>query len=321
MFSDVDSEPGFATAGRVTILMRLLDTDCLVALGGGSLMDVAKGARVLFENGGEIGDYVGENKVIFKPKIPLLSIPTTAGTGSEVTIFAVFTDCGQNKKVTIASEYLASDIAFVDPLMMISAPARITAASGIDALSHAIEAYISTISSPYSDTLAIKAIDLITTYLEPAVADGKDIVARTNVALGSTLAGMALNNASLGLTHSIGASLSGHVKVSHGVAIGIMLPYVMEYNLTINPYKFADLACAMGMSFEGKTLHTVASSAVRTVKTLVKNVGLPTHLREIGISEDSFASITETTLKHDMVKFSPRIPTAEDILVMLKNVY
>jgi len=321
VFSDVESDPGLETVRRAADFMQQSNTKCLVALGGGSSIDVAKGARVLIDNGGQIGDYAGVNKVKVKSKIPLLAIPTTAGTGSEVTFFAVLSDWEQNIKITITSEYLASDIAFVDPLMMMSAPPKITAASGIDALSHAVEAFVSTLSSPFSDTLALKAIDFITNFLEPAVATGQDIEARTKVALGSTLAGIAFNNALLGLTHSIGASLSGHVHVSHGVAIGLMLPHVMEYNSVVSPYKYADLACAMGIPFEGKPLHTVVSSSVSSVKTLIEKVGLPTHLREIGVTEDSLASIAETALKHGMIKTNPRVPTVDDILGIIKSAY
>ncbi|SFR07797.1 iron-containing alcohol dehydrogenase [Desulfoscipio geothermicus] len=321
VFSEVEPDPGLETVHKAADFMSRFKPDCLVALGGGSSIDIAKAIRVLHDNRGKIGDYAGVNKVKVKPTVPLLAIPTTAGTGSEVTVFAVLSDWEQNIKVTITSEYLAPDVAFVDPLMMISAPSGITAASGIDALSHAVEAYVSTIASPVSSILALRAVELISASLRPAVANGNDLVARTNVALGSLLAGMAFNNAFLGLTHSIGAALSGHVHVSHGVAIGLLLPYVMKYNSMAKPDKFTDLARAMGEHIEGKSLHKAASLAPRAIKTLVKNIGLPTQLKEIGISEDSLAAIAETALKHGMIKFNPRVPTREDILGILKNAY
>lgn len=321
VFSEVEPDPGLETVHRAADFMRGYAPDCVVALGGGSSIDVAKGMRVLYDNGGKIGDYAGVNKVKARPSVPLLAVPTTAGTGSEVTIFAVLSDWEHNIKVTVTSEHLAPEAAFVDPQLMVSAPPRITAASGIDALSHAVEGYVSKIASPVSDVMALKAVELVSAYLRPAVADGGNLEARTKVALGSLLAGMAFNNAFLGLTHSIGAALSGHVHVSHGMAIGLLLPYVMEYNTMARPDKFANLARAMGENIEGKPLHRAALSASRAVKELARDIGLPARLRDIGTPEDSLESIAETALKHGMIKFNPRVPVREDILEIVRKAY
>lgn len=319
VFSEVEPDPGLETVHKAAEYLRLFKPDCLVALGGGSSIDVAKGARVLLDNPGNIGDYAGVNKVKVKPALPLLAIPTTAGTGSEVTIFAVLSDLEQNIKVTVTSDYLAPDVALVDPWMMVSAPPGVTAASGIDALSHAVEAYVSANASPVSNILALRAVELISNSLRAAVMNGNNLQARTNVALGSLLAGMAFNNAFLGLTHSIGAALSGHAHVGHGAAMGLLLPYVMEYNLMAKPEKYADLARAMGI--EGKSLSEAASLAPRAVKNLIKSVGLHTRLKEVGVSEDALVPIAETALKHGMIKFNPRVPSLEDILGVVRKAY
>ncbi|BAF58676.1 MAG: iron-containing alcohol dehydrogenase [Pelotomaculum sp.] len=321
VFSEVEPDPGLETVHKAAAFLGRTRPDCLVALGGGSSIDVAKGARVIYDNGGKISDYAGVNKVKVKPSLPLMAVPTTAGTGSEVTVFAVLSDWEQNIKITVTSEYLAPEAAFVDPLAMVSAPPGITAASGIDALSHAVEAYVSRAASPVSDNLALGAVELIGGHLRQAVANGGDLAARTGAALGSLLAGMAFNNAFLGLTHSIGAALSGHVHVSHGVAVGLLLPYVMEYNLMAKPDKFARLARAMGEVTEGKSLYRAASLAPRAVKAMVKSIGLPVRLKEIGVPEGALAAIAETALKHGMIKFNPRVPSREDILDIVKKAY
>jgi len=321
VFGAVEPDPGLKTVHRAADFMLDCGSDCVVAMGGGSAIDVAKGMRMLRDNGGRIGDYAGVNKVKVKPSVPLLAIPTTAGTGSEVTVFAVFSDWEQNIKVTVTSEYLAPDAAFVDPQVMVTAPARITAASGIDALSHAVESYVSNIASPVSDVLALRAVALISDYLRQAVADGGNLTARTNVALGSLLAGMAFNNAFLGLTHSVGAALSGHVHVSHGVAVGLLLPYIMEYNTTAQPGKFRDLARAMGEEIKSMPPDRAALAASQAVRKLVRDVGLPVRLKDIGTPEKALDEIAATALKHGMIKFNPRVPAREDILELIKKAY
>lgn len=321
VFDAVEPDPSLDTIHKGANFFKQAGCDLIVALGGGSPMDTAKGIRVVADNGGHIRDYAGVNKVPGKASVPLITIPTTSGTGSEVTIFAVLSDWEYNMKITVTSPYLAADLALVDPLLTVSAPARITAASGIDALAHAIETYVSNISQPPADALALKAIQIIGTNLRSAVANGSNLEARNQMALGSLMAGMAFNNAFLGITHSIGAALSGHVHVSHGISIASLLPYVMEYNAMARMEKYREIAAALGERVENMTLREGALAAARSVHELVGDVGLPQHLQELGVKEDDLPAIAKDTLSHGMVKMNPRKPTETEILGILRKAF
>lgn len=321
VYDEVEPDPGLETIHRGAEIFKREKYGLIVGLGGGSPMDTAKGIRILTDNGGHIRDYAGVNKVPGPASVPLITIPTTSGTGSEVTIFAVLSDWENNVKITVTSPYLAADLAIVDPLLTVSGPARITAASGIDALSHAIETYVSNIAQPPADILALRAIEIIGANLRAAVANGDNLEARTNMSLGSLLSGMAFNNAFLGVTHSIGAALSGHAHVSHGVAIGLLLPYVMEYNAPARLEKFRAIAAALGRDTGGLTLREAAFSAAKAVHELVEDTGLPARLRDLGVEESALAGIAGDAMGHGMVKMNPRKPTQEDVLGILRRAY
>lgn len=282
-------------------------------------MDTAKGIRVAVENGGHIREYGGVGKVPRPAAMPLICVPTTAGTGSEVTAFAVLSDWERNIKVTFASPYLAATAAIVDPLLTVSAPPQVTAASGMDALAHSIEAYVSTAAQPPSDALALRAIALIADALRPAVANGKNLEARHDMALGSLLSGMAFNNGLLGITHSLGAAVSGHAHVSHGMAISALLPYVMDYNLPACLERYRDIAAAMRARVDGLTLRDAAKASVRMVQELVVDTDLPANLSALGIGEDLLPAIAEGAMTHGMVRVNPRIPTAVEMMGILKG--
>ncbi|MGI9862756.1 iron-containing alcohol dehydrogenase [Moorella naiadis] len=319
VFDEVEPDPSLETIHKGADFFKQVGCDLMVTLGGGSPIDTAKGIRVIVDNGGHIRDYAGVNKVPQRASVPLITIPTTSGTGSEVTIFAVLSDWEYNMKITITSPYLAADLALVDPLLTVSAPPRITAASGIDALAHAIETYVSNISQPPADALALKAIQIIGANLRPAVANGNNLAARNQMALGSLMAGMAFNNAFLGITHSIGAALSGHVHVSHGIAIALLLPHVMEYNAMARLEKYRDIALALGEKVENISLREAALAAAKSVHELVGDVNLPQHLSELGVKEEDLPKIAKDTLGHGMVKMNPRKPTEADILAILRK--
>ncbi|NHM26105.1 iron-containing alcohol dehydrogenase [Desulfofundulus sp. TPOSR] len=319
VFDDVEPDPGLETIHRCASCFRENKCDLILAVGGGSPIDTAKGAQIIVENGGHIRDYAGVNKVPRAPVTPLIAIPTTSGTGSEVTTFAVLSDWENRMKITISSPFLAPEVAVVDPLLTMTAPPSVTAASGIDALSHAIETYVSLKAQPPAEALALKAIELIGESLRTAVADGSDKEARTRMSLGSLLAGMAFNNSLLGLTHSIGAALSGHAHVSHGVAIGLLLPYVMEFNAMARMEKFSKIAIALGENVKGLSLREAALRSVKAVRELVEDISLPRRLGDVGVTGDMIEGMAKDAMGHGMLKFNPRAVTEKDIMAILRK--
>ncbi|RKO67567.1 iron-containing alcohol dehydrogenase [Desulfofundulus salinus] len=319
VFDDVEPDPGLETIHRCASCFKENKCDLILAVGGGSPIDTAKGARIIVENGGHIRDYAGVNKVPRAPVTPLIAIPTTSGTGSEVTTFAVLSDWENNIKITIASPFLAPEVAVVDPLLTLTAPPSVTAASGIDALSHAVETYVSLKAQPPAEALALKAIELIGESLRTAVADGSDKEARTKMSLGSLLAGMAFNNSLLGLTHSIGAALSGHAHVSHGMAVGLLLPYVMEFNAMARMEKFSKIAIALGEDVKGLSLREAALRSVKAVRELVEDISLPRRLEEVGVTGDMIEGMAKDAMGHGMLKFNPRVVTEKDIMAILRK--
>lgn len=319
VFDDIEPDPGLTTVDNGVEFYKENHSDLIVALGGGSPIDTAKGIRAVVSSGGTIRNYIGMNKVPKQSPIPLVALPTTSGTGSEVTSFAVFSDWDNNVKKTVGSPYLVPDKAIVDPSLTVSVPKSLTAASGMDAMAHAIESFVSNGSQPISDILALKAITIISANLRSAVSNGHNLDARSAMSLGSLLAGMAFNSTMLGLTHSVGASLSGRCHVSHGNAISLLLPYVMDYNKISCLEKYRSIAIAMGVKVDTMTLREAAIAACRSVRELVLDIGLPLKLRDIGIGEDVIEGIAEDTLSHSMLWANPRLPTKNDIVYLLRE--
>lgn len=295
------------------------DVDVLVAIGGGSSMDCAKAINILLTNPSPINQYDGIN-LVKNPTKPLIAIPTTAGTGSEVTAFSIVTDTEKIKKMVIGGQFVGATFALADPLLTVGMPPAITAATGMDALTHAIEAYVSKGAMIPTDINALKAIELIYNNLAEATKNGKNIEARTNMLLGSMLAGFAFNSAVLGLVHSIAHPLSAHCGLPHGVANACGLPYVMEFNAEVVPKKTKDIAVAMGLDVEGLSTVEAAQSAVDAVKALSKEIGIPT-LKETGVDREKFDRIAEDALKEISTIFNPREVTKEDILKILELAY
>ncbi|GAX90019.1 iron-containing alcohol dehydrogenase family protein [Effusibacillus lacus] len=319
IYTDVEPDPSLETINRGAKVFKANRYDCIVAVGGGSPIDAAKGIRVVASNGGSIGDYAGVNRIPAAPAIPLIAIPTTSGTGSEVTIFGVYSDWHNNVKVTVTSQHMAPALALVDPELTVSLPAKMTAATGIDALAHGIETFFSLRSRPASDALAMEAISVVNANLRRAVSDGSDIDARIGMSHGSLLAGMAFNNGFLGLAHAIGSALSGHCHVPHGIAIGLLLPHVVEFNSPARPEKAAKIAELMGVTADGTA--ELAEEAAPAVAQLVQDIGLPTRLREVGVPEEKLADIAQDSFKSGMMKFNPRQPSQSEVLDLLKRMF
>ncbi len=291
--------------------------DSIVSLGGGSSHDCGKGVGLLAAGGGKIHDYEGVNKST-KPMPPFISINTTAGTASEMTRFCIITDLSRKVKMAIVDWRVTPNIAINDPLLMAGMPPGLTAATGMDALTHAVEALVSTIATPVTDACALMAIELISKYLRPAVANGADMNARDKMAYAEYLAGMAFNNASLGHVHAMAHQLGGFYNLPHGVCNAILLPWVEKFNLIAKMPQFVMIAKAMGENVEGMSDRAAAEVALEAIKTLSVDVGIPTGLKQLGVKEEDLKTMAENAQKDACGFTNPRCPKLEDVINIYK---
>ncbi|GLI33661.1 iron-containing alcohol dehydrogenase [Desulforhabdus amnigena] len=292
--------------------------DMIISIGGGSSHDCGKGIGVVASNGGHIRDYEGVNKS-GKPMPPFIAVNTTAGTGSEMTRFCIITDTSRKVKMAIVDWRVTPNVAINDPLLMAGMPPGLTAATGMDALTHAIEAYVSTIATPVTDACALKAIELIAKNLRAAVAHGGDMVARDNMAYAEYLAGMAFNNASLGHVHAMAHQLGGFYDLPHGVCNAILLPHVERFNMIAKVGRFVDIAKAMGEVVDGLSQRAAAEKALEAIKTLSADVGIPGGLRELGVQKEDLPIMAENAQKDACGLTNPRCPTLEDVIEIYRN--
>jgi len=314
VYDKVDPEPGLKLADNGCKLAKKAGCDCVIGVGGGSAMDVAKAVAILMTNGGKAEDYLGLGK-IKKPGVPKIMVPTTAGTGAEVTFTAVFINEKTKSKGGMNGDPLYPEAALLDPELTISMPARITASTGIDAFTHAIEAYLSTQSHPISDMYALEAIELISHNLPKAYAHGGNLEARSAMMLGSLLGGKALATAGVGLVHAMAYPLGGMFGIPHGLANAVLLPYVIEYNLIGNPGKYAAVAEVMGYDTSDLPLREAASLVVEAIFNLNNDVGIPASLSDLGISPDRIPEMADIALTVTRpVENNPRKPTREDVI-------
>jgi alcohol dehydrogenase len=291
--------------------------DMIISLGGGSSHDCAKGVGIVATNGGNIRDYEGVDRST-KPMPPFIAVNTTAGTGSEMTRFCIITDTSRKVKMAIVDWRVTPSVAINDPLLMAGMPPGLTAATGMDALTHAVEAYVSTIATPVTDACALKAIDLISKNLRAAVANGGDMVARDNMAYAEYLAGMAFNNASLGHVHAMAHQLGGFYDLPHGVCNAILLPHVQRFNMIAKMDRFMDMAVAMGEKLEGLSHRAAAEKALDAIRTLSADVGIPTGLAQLGVKEGDLRVMAENAQKDACGFTNPRCPTLENVIEMYK---
>ena len=320
IFDAVEPDPSIQVATKAAEMAKNVKANVLIALGGGSAIDTAKSAALLVTNGGYLKDYAGVNKVV-KPILPLIAVPTTAGTGSEVTIFAVMSDPENQEKFTISSALIAPAVAVLDPLLTLKLPPSVTAFTGMDALTHAIEAFTSSIAQPATDALALSAIKLVLKHLPVAVGRGDNIKARDGMLQASLLAGIAFNNAFLGLAHAIASPLGGHFHVPHGLANAVMLPYVMEYNLPTAVRRYAEIGCALGLQAVGDTPRAVAEKTVAAITQLARDINIPEKLSNIGAKEELLPLVARDALKSIQLKFNVRNASEKEILALLQKAY
>lgn len=299
-------------------LLKEKECDFVISLGGGSAHDCAKGIALLATNGGEVKDYEGVDKSK-KPQLPMVGINTTAGTGSEMTLFAIITDEERHIKMALVDKHLTPIIAVNDPMLMLAMPKSLTAATGMDALTHAIEAYVSTAATPITDACAEKAIELISKYLVLAVEDGENVEARDMMAYAEYLAGMAFNNASLGYVHAMAHQLGGFYNLPHGVCNAILLPYVQEYNKSTSAKRLAKIAKIMGKDVDGLSDEKGAEVCIDMIKSLSKTVGIPEGLKELGVKESDFKTLATNALNDACALTNPRKGNLEEVIDIFKK--
>ncbi|MED4602093.1 iron-containing alcohol dehydrogenase [Paenibacillus validus] len=321
IIDEVVPEPPFENLEQIARGIRDQGYDVFVGIGGGSALDVTKALAIMMTNPGDVRELVGIEKVRNKG-IPFILIPTTAGTGSEVTYNAIFTDIRDNVKKGIVSPYLLPDVAIVDAALTVSVPPAVTAATGMDALVHAVESYTAQRASELTDGIALHAIQLISRSIRTAVYNGKNIQAREDMAMGSLMAGISLGNAGVGAVHALAYPLGGKFKVPHGVANSLLLPYVMKYNVLANLEKFAQVAKALGENTEGLSLRDTAETAVHALARLSRDVGIPSTLRDVGVTEDDIPALAEEASKIDrLLNNNPRWLTVKEIEAIYRDAY
>ncbi|MGF1777083.1 L-threonine dehydrogenase [Vibrio nomapromontoriensis] len=297
-------------------LLKQHQCDCVISFGGGSPHDCAKGIALLATNGGEIKDYEGVD-VSAKPQLPLISINTTAGTASEMTRFCIITDEARHIKMAIVDKNVTPIVSVNDPELMLAKPASLTAATGMDALTHAIEAYVSVAATPVTDAVAIKAIEMVQANLREAVRNGDNLEARDNMAYAQFMAGMAFNNASLGYVHAIAHQLGGFYDLPHGVCNAILLPHVQDYNAKVVPARLADVARAMGVDTADMSDAQAANAGLEAIRQLSKDVNIPSGLEELGVSKDDFDVLAQNALKDACGFTNPKQASHDEVVEIL----
>lgn len=323
VYAGVNSEPVVEYVQEGFELYREHGCDFLVGLGGGSPIDTAKAIAVMTTNPGSIENYKGIGK-IGQRGAPLIAIPTTAGTGSEATMFTVITDTKTDVKMLIGSPHLMPDIAIVDPLLTISSPPSVTAATGVDALVHAIEAYVSVKAQPMSDIFCLSAIELIAGNLRQAWANGTNQEAREKVMLGALQAGIAFSNSSVALVHGMSRPIGAHFHIAHGVSNAALLAVVTEFSLIGNPVRYGHVARAMGEQTEFVPMMEAADLAVKAIKRLISDIKIPS-LAELGVEEDKLIrlapSMADAAIDSGSPANNPRKPTKQEIIELYSRAY
>jgi alcohol dehydrogenase class IV len=330
-------EPPLSLAETCVDRARAFGAEAIVGLGGGSNLDLAKITAVVMTHGKSARDYIGDDQIP-GPILPLICVPTTAGTGSEVSGASVLTDTERAMKVGVLSNYLRPRVALVDPLLTVSCPAKVTADSGIDALTHAIEAYTAVDNEnfplpegertiyqgrhPFGDMLAEKAIQLIGANLRQAVAKGSDIAAREAMALGATLAGLAFSNVGVAVVHALEYPLGGATHCSHGAGNGLLLPFVMRFNLPARVSHFARIAALLGENVASLDEQTAAERSIAAVERLKADIGIPARLRDLGVTREQIPVFAEKAFAvKRILRVNPRPVTASDLQKILESAF
>lgn len=319
IFTETEGNPGTDTVDKAAELFMDSGSDLIIAFGGGSPIDVAKAVAILGTYGGAITDYEGVGKVP-GPVIPIIAIPTTAGTGSEVTAFSVITDHSRNYKLTVGSNYLLPKCAILDPELIMSVPVKTASACGVDALVHAIESYISLKASPFSDMMALKALELIGKNLRAYVANRQNKIAADAMLQGSLYAGIAFSHARLGNVHAMSHPVSAYFDVPHGLANAILLPFVTEFNELSDKGKYYDIYRCISLAPVIKK-DFVPHMLTQEIRVLNLSLDIPGTLVEVGVKEELFEFMTDDAMKSGNIAVNPRQTTRQDILDLYNKAF
>ncbi|ACV63716.1 iron-containing alcohol dehydrogenase [Desulfofarcimen acetoxidans DSM 771] len=317
-YSDSTSNPKDVEVASGVEAYRLAGCDAVLAVGGGSPIDVAKAVAAVASNGGRINDYEGVNRIIH-PLPPMVVVPTTAGSGSEVSQFAMIVDTNRKVKMTIISKSLVPDIALIDPVVLQTKDAELTAVTGMDALSHAIEAYTSLAATPLTDVHAIEALQTIANNLRSSVASRTNLKAKSAMAMASLQAGLAFSNAILGATHAMTHQVDGLLDLHHGKTNAVLLPYVMEFNMIASTDKFVRIAEAFGECVRGMSSWAAAERAVHAVRRLTRDIGIPKNLTALGLNGSYIPQLVKSALNDACLITNPRDVEEEDLTEIFRK--
>jgi len=321
IFDGVEPDPRIEVVEKSVEKAKKEGIDLIIGFGGGSSLDIAKVTSIMITNPGKIDSFFGID-LVPNPGVPVILIPTTAGTGSEVTPIAILSDTKEKLKKGIVSPTLFPEVAIVDPKLTIGLPPSVTAFTGMDALTHAIESFYSINATDLSNLLAFRAMELLSKNIRMAFAHGENLVARSNVMEGSLLAGIGFANAGVGAVHAFAYPLGGEFHLAHGLTNTLMLPYVMRYNIMGCPSKFAQMAKAFGERVEGISELVGAEIAVRFVERLSDDLRVPRRLRDVSIPEDAIPRLAEAAMKVTrLLANNPRKITLEDAITIYRSAY
>jgi alcohol dehydrogenase class IV len=323
VFDKLPTEPTVEFVEEGVKLLKESGCNIILAVGGGTPIDTAKAISIMAQNRGKIADYMGANKVP-SPGLPLVAVPATAGTGSEVTVYTIITNTKTNVKMLIASPYLMPSLAILDPLLTVSMPRGLTAATGLDALTHSIEAYVSRKAQPMTDAMALSAMKLLTVNLPLAWEDGKNLDAREKTLLGAYQAGLAFGNASVALVHGMSRPIGACFHVAHGMSNAVLLGAVMEFSLAGNPRRYAEIAAAIGENVAGLDDMAAAKKGAQAVRKLIKHLQIP-RLCDLNIDKAKFNELIPGMIDAAIASGSPdnnpRIATKEEMAEIYRQCY
>lgn len=315
VFDEIVPDPPISLVLRCTELARKEGAEIIVGIGGGSSIDTAKAVSIMIPHGGNIYDCLGINQVK-KPGLPKIFVPTTAGTGSELSHTFVLTDDQSGDKITSYSPYTFGDISIIDPVLTLSMPPKVTAESGMDAFSHALESFLTIRANPLSDLFSLKGIEVISTNLRKAYSKGTHhLEARYAMCFGVCMGTMAIRSSGLGIIHASCYPPAMKYHLTHGLAISLMIPYVLEFNLISNVEKYVAIAAAMGEKVERVSNMEAARLAVKAVRQLIADLRLPSRLREVGAKQEDFPEFARIVMKRytHHIANNPRLVTEEDL--------
>ena len=321
VFAEVEPDPKIEVALAAVEAAKAAGPDLIVGLGGGSSLDISKVTSVLMANAGPIDKYFGM-EMVPQAGVPLILIPTTAGTGSEMTSICVLSDTKNNVKKGIVSEHMFARAALLDPQLTLALPPRVTAMTGMDALVHAIESFVGVRASIFTDTLNLKAIRLVAENLRPAYANGANLAARENMLHASCLAGMAFSNTQNGLDHAMALAIGGKFHLPHGLLTAFILPWVMEYNLIAAPQKYIGIAKAFGERPKRMSQIEAARLSVKAIKSLLDDVGISYRLSDYDVPREEFQTLAKATVGAvRLISNNPRSVTEQDVVRILEANY